>query len=133
MESQPDTEEYRPNWKSIYLGGPPSNDHLTAPLPTQGLDANIMSPPVFQIPASLLMTAAAFREFMRKNRLDEVVEGLLAGVNVKRIEELRQPAAQIREIIHSSPPPGSDLRWHPGRVPGDGLWRCGGLAGGHAL
>ncbi len=60
---------------------------------------------VIQIPASLVVTAAAFREFMRKNRLDEVVEGLLAGVNVKSIEELQRPAAQIQEIVHSSPLP----------------------------
>jgi pyruvate,water dikinase len=52
-----------------------------------------------------VVTAAAFREFMRKNRLDEVVEGLLAGVDLKSLEELQSPAAQIQEIIHSSPLP----------------------------
>jgi phosphoenolpyruvate synthase/pyruvate phosphate dikinase len=46
-------------------------------------------------PASLVVTAAAYREFMRKNCLDEVVEDLLAEVNVKRIEEPQQPTAQI--------------------------------------
>ncbi len=60
---------------------------------------------VIQIPSSLVVTAAAFREFMRKNRLDEVVEGLLAGVDLKSLEELQSPAAQIQEIIHSSPLP----------------------------
>jgi phosphoenolpyruvate synthase/pyruvate phosphate dikinase len=54
-----------------------------------------MSPAVIQIPASLVVTAAAYREFMRKNCLDEVVEDLLAEVNVKRIEEPQQPTAQI--------------------------------------
>jgi pyruvate,water dikinase len=52
-----------------------------------------------------VVTAAAFREFMRKNRLDEVVEGQLAGVDVKSLEELQSPASQIQEIIHSSPLP----------------------------
>jgi pyruvate,water dikinase len=52
-----------------------------------------------------VVTAAAFREFMRKNRLDEVVEGLLAGVDLKSLEELQRPASQIQEIIHSSPLP----------------------------
>jgi pyruvate,water dikinase len=98
-------EEYRPNWKSVYLGRPPSNDYQTPSIPTRGRDVNIISPPVIQIPASLVVTATAYREFMRKNRLDEVVEGLLAGVNVKCIEELRQPVAQIQEIIRSSPLP----------------------------
>jgi phosphoenolpyruvate synthase/pyruvate phosphate dikinase len=60
---------------------------------------------VIQIPAGLVVTAAAFREFMRKNRLDEVVEGLLAGVDNKSLEELQRPASQIQEIIHSSPLP----------------------------
>jgi pyruvate, water dikinase len=68
-------------------------------------DAGGVSSTVIQIPASLVVTGAAFREFMRKNRLDEVVEGLLAGVDVKSLEELQSPAAQIQEIIHSSPLP----------------------------
>jgi pyruvate,water dikinase len=71
----------------------------------QSLDVQDASPPVIQIPASLVVTGAAFREFMRKNRLDEVVEGLLAGVDVKSLEELQRPASQIQEIIHSSPLP----------------------------
>jgi hypothetical protein len=105
MESRQHAEEYRTNWKSVYLGRPPSSDYLTAPIPTRGLDVNITSPGVIKVPASIVVTAAAFREFMCKNRLDEVIEGLLTGVNVKRIEELQQPAAQIREVIRSSPLP----------------------------
>jgi phosphoenolpyruvate synthase/pyruvate phosphate dikinase len=60
---------------------------------------------VIHILASLVVTAGAFREFMRKNRLDEVVEGLLARVDVKSLEELQRPASQIQEIIRSSPLP----------------------------
>jgi pyruvate,water dikinase len=81
-----------------HLGGPP-------PYLAKGLIADNSSSTVIQIPASLVVTGSAFREFMRKNRVDEVVEGLLAGVNVKSIEELQSPASQIQEIIRSSPLP----------------------------
>lgn len=57
------------------------------------------------VPESLVITAAAYRKFMSKNRLDEVVEGLLQGVDVQRIGELQRPAAQIKAIIHTSPIP----------------------------
>jgi pyruvate,water dikinase len=77
---------------------------LTPPI-IKGADSNDTSLIVIQIPASLVVTGAAFREFMRKNRLDEVVEGLLAAVDVKSMEELQSPAVQIQEIIHSSPLP----------------------------
>jgi hypothetical protein len=62
---------------------------------------------VIQIPACLVVTAAAFREFMRKNRPDEVVEGLLAGVDVKSLEELQSPASQIQEDHSLIAPPGA--------------------------
>jgi len=61
--------------------------------------------PAIPIPESLVVTAAAYRKFMGKNRLDEVVEGLLQGVDVRQIGELRRPAAQIKSIIHTSPIP----------------------------
>jgi phosphoenolpyruvate synthase/pyruvate phosphate dikinase len=75
--------------------GPPL--HIVKGPDFQGVLATLI-----RIPASLVVTAAAFREFMRKNRLYEVVEGVLAGVDVKSLEELQSPAAQIQEIIHSS-------------------------------
>jgi pyruvate,water dikinase len=73
---------------------------------TNRSDSGLISPPVIQIPASLVVTADAFREFMRNNRLDEVVEGLLQGVNVKQIEAILNPSSQIQQIIRTSPLPG---------------------------
>jgi pyruvate,water dikinase len=55
-----------------------------------------------QVPASFVLTAAAYQEFMRKNRLHEVIEGLLKGANVKDIDALKAPAAQIRQIISAA-------------------------------
>jgi pyruvate,water dikinase len=60
---------------------------------------------VIRIPPTVVVTAAAYREFMAKNRLDEVVAALLENVNVKQIDELHRPAAQIKDIIHSAPLP----------------------------
>lgn len=60
------------------------------------------SSPAIPIPESMVVTAAAYRKFMRKNRLHEVVEGLLEGVDVTRMEDLQHPAAQIKGIIHNS-------------------------------
>jgi pyruvate,water dikinase len=84
-----------------------ASHHTECLLPhfVKGSDADDAPWAVIQIPPTLVVTAAAFREFMRKNRLYEVVEGLLSGVDVKSLEELQNPAAQIREIIHSSPLP----------------------------
>lgn len=65
-----------------------------------------MKPPVLQTSSRLLVTEAAFQEFMLKNRLDEVVEGLLSNVNVKSMENLSWPAAQIKGVIHSARIPG---------------------------
>jgi phosphoenolpyruvate synthase/pyruvate phosphate dikinase len=62
---------------------------------------------VIKLSYSFIVTANAFRHFMQKNRLSEVVERLLAGINVKRIEEIQNPAAQIKEIVHSTPIPKS--------------------------
>jgi phosphoenolpyruvate synthase/pyruvate phosphate dikinase len=62
---------------------------------------------VLQVPASFVLTSAAYQEFMRKNRLHEVIEGLLKGVNVKDIDALKAPAAQIRQIISAALMPKS--------------------------
>jgi pyruvate,water dikinase len=105
MDVHKHTRNHWATSKSIYQGGRRGNDYPTASIRTGGLAGNVVSPPVFQIPASLVVTASAFREFMRKNRVDELVEGLLAEVDVKRLEELRHPAAQIQEVIRSSPLP----------------------------
>jgi pyruvate,water dikinase len=62
---------------------------------------------VLQVPASFVLTAAAYQEFMGKNRLNEVIEGLLKGVNVKDIDALKAPAAQIKQIISAALMPQS--------------------------
>jgi pyruvate,water dikinase len=76
-----------------------------SPYRVTGLDTNGASSTVIQIPASFVVTPAAYREFMDKNRLDEVVDGLLEGANVKQIETLQRPSAQIKDIIQSAPIP----------------------------
>jgi pyruvate,water dikinase len=102
MKSYKHTAENRSPLKLEFSEKPLSSDYLTSSIRICRPDLCIISPSVIQIPASLVVTAAAFRKFMLKNRLDEVVEGLLVGVNVRRIEELQQPAAQIQEVIRSS-------------------------------
>jgi phosphoenolpyruvate synthase/pyruvate phosphate dikinase len=82
-----------------------NSDYLRASIRNKGVKSEGTSEPVVHIPASFVVSASAFREFMCKNRLDEVVEGLLSGVNVKRIDELVRPAVQMREIIRSAPLP----------------------------
>jgi pyruvate, water dikinase len=81
------------------------SDCLRASIRNKGLKIDGTSESVVHIPASFVVSASAFREFMCKNRLDEVVEGLLSGVNVKRIDELVRPASEIGDIIRSSPLP----------------------------
>lgn len=88
--------------ESIQQPGLRYDDYPVPTIRAGGLASSVMSPPVFQIPASLVVTASAFREFMRKNRLDEIVESLLGGADGKRLEDLQHPAAQIQEAICSS-------------------------------
>lgn len=76
-----------------------------APQQRRTRDGDESTPQMVQVPDSLVITAAAYRKFMGKNRLDEVVEGLLQGVDALRIGELQRPAAQIKAIIHTSPIP----------------------------
>jgi pyruvate,water dikinase len=73
----------------------------------KGSDEQVKSQLVLQVPASFVLTAAAYQKFMRKNRLHEVIEGLLKGVNVKDIDALKEPAAQIRRIISAALMPKS--------------------------
>jgi phosphoenolpyruvate synthase/pyruvate phosphate dikinase len=81
------------------------SDFPGASIRNKGVKSEGTSEAVVHIPASFVVPSSAFREFMHKNRLDEVVEGLLSGVNVKRIDELVRPAVQMREIIRSAPLP----------------------------
>lgn len=105
MESQRRGQQNLANGNSVYTGRPPWNDNLTTSTHTKGFQTSLIAPLVFEIPASLIVSAAAFREFMRKNRLDKVLEGLLVGVDVNRLQELQQPARQIQAVIRSSPLP----------------------------
>jgi pyruvate, water dikinase len=73
----------------------------------KGSEEQVKSQLILQVPASFVLTAAAYQEFMRKTRLDEVIEGLLKGVNVKDIDALKEPAAQIRRIISAALMPKS--------------------------
>jgi pyruvate,water dikinase len=70
-------------------------------------EQRVKSELVLQVPASFVLTAAAYQEFMCKNRLHEVIEGLLKGVNLKDIDALRAPAAQIKQIIGAALMPKS--------------------------
>ena|ERR687891_477054 len=45
----------------------------------KGSDEQVKSQLVLQVPASFVLTAAAYQKFMRKNRLHEVIEGLLSN------------------------------------------------------
>lgn len=96
---------YSSSEKVWYWRRPRNNSYLPGPIRTTERDASLISPPVIQVPASLVVTAAAFREFMRKNRVDEVVEGLLESIDVQNLEELQHPAGQIQEVIKTSPLP----------------------------
>jgi pyruvate,water dikinase len=72
-----------------------------------GSEEQVKSQLVLQVPASFVVTEAAYQEFIHQTRLDEVIEGLLTGVNVKDIDALKEPAAQIRQIISAALMPKS--------------------------
>jgi Pyruvate phosphate dikinase, AMP/ATP-binding domain len=69
--------------KAIYAAGKVSDEQVKSQL-------------VLQVPASFVLTAAAYQEFMRKNRLHEVIEGLLEGVNVREPFQV----ASLRRLDH---------------------------------
>ena len=55
------------------------------------------------VPAGFVVTTRAFRAFMSENRLDEIVEGILDGVDVHDSSELERVANQVQRLIVSSP------------------------------
>lgn len=57
------------------------------------------------IQPSLVVTPVAHQEFMTHNRLYEVLEGLLEGIDATRTEELERVASKIRGIFHAAPIP----------------------------
>jgi pyruvate,water dikinase len=65
----------------------------------KGSEEQVKYQRVLQVPASFVLTERAYQEFIHKTRLDEVIEGLLKEVNVKDIDALESPAAQIRQIV----------------------------------
>jgi pyruvate, water dikinase len=73
----------------------------------RGSEEQVKPQLVLQVPASFVLTEAAYQEFIHQTRLDEVVEGLLKEVNVKDIDALKEPAAQIRQIIYAALMPKS--------------------------
>ncbi len=56
-----------------------------------------------RVPPGFVVTTAAFRRFMAKNRLSEVIEGLLSATDVNDSASLQLTAKQIQQIICSSP------------------------------
>jgi pyruvate, water dikinase len=73
----------------------------------RGSEEQVKPQLVLQVPASFVLTEAAYQEFIHQTRLDEAIEGLLMGVNVKDIDALKEPAAQIRQIISAALMPKS--------------------------
>src|ERR671919_1797131 len=59
------------------------------------------------VPPGFVVTTTAYQEFMRKNRLHEVVKGLLAPVPIDDANALNQAAEQIQNIFLCSPVPPS--------------------------
>ena len=53
------------------------------------------------VPPGFVITTAAYRAFILERRLDQVLEGLLDGVDVHDSRKLNRVAAQIKELILS--------------------------------
>lgn len=51
------------------------------------------------VPNGFAVTAGAYREFLKANKLDEKIKDTLKGVNVKKVKELSSAGEKIRALI----------------------------------
>lgn len=58
-----------------------------------------------QRPGGFVVTPRAYHLFLRENNLDEIAQGILAGIDPRSTLELQWAAGQIRELTISSPLP----------------------------
>jgi pyruvate, water dikinase len=59
----------------------------------------------FPVPPGFIVTTPAYENFIANNRVDEVIEGLLAGLDIEDSAALARAAQQIQSVIFSSPLP----------------------------
>jgi pyruvate,water dikinase len=52
-----------------------------------------------QVPDGFAVTADAYRYFLRENRLDDAIRDLLAGLDVRNVQELSERSRRIRNLM----------------------------------
>ena len=68
-----------------------------------------LTPQGVKVPVGFAVTAAAYRQFLRENRLDREIAGILGGLDARDVNNLARCGRLIREAILSAalPPPVS--------------------------
>ncbi len=54
------------------------------------------------VPDGFAVTAEAYRYFIKYNKLDAEIKGIIRGTDLKRIKELKQVGSSVRSLIHDS-------------------------------
>ena len=65
-----------------------------------------LTPKGVKVPNGFAITAEAYRYFLSEAKLDEKIRSLLAGLDTRDIESLRQRGSQIRHLILAAQLPG---------------------------
>ncbi len=55
-----------------------------------------------RIPGGFIITVAAYRHFIRENKLDESIHSIINNINFDDIESLRRGGLQVRQLIKNS-------------------------------
>ncbi|KKM24294.1 hypothetical protein LCGC14_1606510 [marine sediment metagenome] len=69
-----------------------------------------LSPKGVRIPDGFIVTAYAYRQFISKTKLDEIIKRRLEGLNVHNVRELAKCGKAIREAIRRYPFPAEIKR-----------------------
>jgi pyruvate,water dikinase len=71
----------------------------------KGANLGEMTAAGFPVPPGFVVTAQAYLEFLKENRLDKKIDEILASTNVNKPEELSDASAKIKHLIKTAPVP----------------------------
>ncbi|MBI3558816.1 phosphoenolpyruvate synthase, partial [Candidatus Gottesmanbacteria bacterium] len=71
----------------------------------KGANLGEMTRAKFPVPPGFVVSAKAYREFLKSNALDKKFDRILKDLNVSRPTELEDASRQIKKLITTSPIP----------------------------
>ena len=61
-----------------------------------------LTPLGIQVPMGFVITVAAYREFLKYNKLDDAIKEIITGIKIDDIESLRRGGLQARQLLKNA-------------------------------